>query len=236
MWGYDRADESQLVPFKTQDQHFNLFCMVLERGFALHTGHSERLIPEFRLRDAGSHRYLPKVIPKEGVSFRIPESCLSPSQMYLHYDPKSETDLPVLACYDADQGAFVPYDYQQSDLFSKGGEVTPLPVVKLSTLRGLHYIKDIACLQMFELDFARLSAVDAALAAEVRQVLTRKLTRFVVYTHPWLQATHAERAAHDYLANEEQRRAARRQSLAQPNQTQKPAPDKPGAEPFMEWD
>lgn len=233
MWGYDRAEESTLIPFKSQDQHFRLFCMVLERGFALHTGHTERLIIDFRLSDAGSSRYLPKVKPKEGVSFRIPEDCLVPSQLYLHYDPKSESDMPEMAFLDPSNNEFIPYDYENSSLFkTQIHSRIELPVVKLSALKGLHYIKDVACLQMFELDFDRLYLADSALADQVREMLTRKLLRFVEFTQPWLQASHAEKAAREYLSKHKP--DARKEKSSKPKSTLEQ--DESGSEPFLSWD
>lgn len=201
MWGYDRSEDTMLVPYKTQDEHFELFCMVLERGFAIHTCHSDRLVVEFRLKDTGSRRYLPRVHPKGGVSFRIPEEWLKPSDLYLHYDPSSEADIPELAYFRPESNTFIPFDYENASLLDPNEDDLVIPVVKLSTLKGLHYIKDIACLQMFKLDFNRLSSADPALAEQVREVLARKMERFVEFAHPWVQANYAERIAKDYLEN-----------------------------------
>ena len=242
MWGYDRAEEQELLPFKNADQHFNLFCTVLERGFALHTGHTQRLIVDFKLADAGSRRYLPRVDTRVGVTFLIPENCLKPSRLYLHYDPHSESDLPELAYYDTDRNGFIAYDYSHSMLFDKQvHEPLELPVVKLSTLRGLHYIKDIACLQMFELDFDRLFAADPALAEQVREMLTRKLSRFVEFTQPWLQAEHAEQVARQYLSTHEKKKLLRRPgSLKAGVEVDDPEDsnesDTPPKKPFLTWD
>lgn len=207
MWGYDRAGESLLVPHKTEDEHFELFCLVLERGFAIHTGHSDRLVVEFRLCDTGTRRYLPRISAKKGISFRIPEDWLNPSDLYLHYDPSSDADIPTLAYFRPDSSTFIPYDYQDADLLDpQRSDDAPLsdivlPVVKLSTLKGLHYIKDIACLQMYQLDFQRLQAADQVLAKQVKEVLTRKMQRFLEFSHPWVQANYAERIAREYLAS-----------------------------------
>ncbi len=232
MWGYDRSADSELVPFKTQDEHFELFCMVLERGFAIHTCQSDRLVVEFKLTDTGSRRYLPRVKPKSGVSFRIPEDWLKPSDLYLHYDPSSDTDIPELAYFKPDQNIFVPYDYENEDLFEADSNNPHIPVVKLSTLKGLHYIKDIACLQMFELDFDKLFKADPALADQVKDVLARKMSRFVEFSHPWVQANHAERVAQQYLDNYSTRNGSTKAAA-------KPAKSQPGDNsegPFMGWD
>lgn len=200
MWGYDRAEDSLLVPHKSEDEHFELFCLVLERGFAIHTGHSDRLVVEFHLCDTGTRRYLPRVSPKQGISFRIPEEWLKPSDLYLHFDPSSDADIPTLAHYSADTSTFIPYDHQDADLLDPKVRDVVLPVVKLGTLKGLHYIKDIACLRMYLLDFERLQQADSVLASQVREVLTRKMQRFLDFSHPWVQANYAERVAREYLA------------------------------------
>jgi hypothetical protein len=51
------------------------------------------------------------------------------------------------------------------------------------------------------LDFDKLFKADPALAEQVRTVLARKMARFVEFSHPWLQANHAERVAQAYLDN-----------------------------------
>ncbi|GAB3105856.1 hypothetical protein G8770_08470 [Aestuariicella hydrocarbonica] len=211
MWGYDREEDTVFIPHKTQDEHFELFCLVLERGFAIHTGHSDRLVVEFNLTDTGSRRYLPRVQPKRGVSFRIPEGWLKPSEVFLHYDPCSDADIPELACFHPESNTFVPYDYEHANLPESSQGNILLPVVKLSTLKGLHYIKDIACLQMYQLDFNQLKHADPALAEQVRSVLARKMERFIEFAHPWVQANHAERVAQEYLATHRPRLAVSRE-------------------------
>lgn len=236
MWGYDRDEDTTLIPFKSQDQHFKLFCMVLERGFALHTGRSERLIIDFRLNDAGSSRYLPKVNTKRGVSFSIPESCLVPSQLYLHYDPKSEADMPEMAMLEPGSNQFIPYDYETTSLFNSQIHTRiELPVVKLASLKGLHYVKDVACLQMYTLDFDRLYSADPTLADQVREMLSRKLLRFVEFTYPWLQANHAEKVAKDYLSKHPSKVSKRRISDSDFDRGEK-ANETGNDQPFMSWD
>jgi hypothetical protein len=208
MWGYDRAEDSLLVRHRSQEEHFEQFCLVLERGFAIHTGHADRLVVEFQLHDAGEQRYLPRVRPKKGISFRIPEDWLQPSDLFLHYDPSGEADIPTLAYFHPDSHTFAPYDDDNATLLDPKKDEIVLPVVKLSTLKGLHYIKDAVCLQMYTLDFQRLAAADAVLAEQLRDVLTRKMERFLEFSHPWVQATHAERIALDYLANYQPKTAA----------------------------
>ena len=211
MWGYDRSEDTELIPYKNQDQHFKLFCMVLEKGFAVHTGHSERLIVDYKLSDAGSSRYLPRLSPKDGLSFRIPENCLRPADIYLHYDPERESDLPELAIYRREENCFEAVDHEAMGLFEpEPPSELALPIVKLSTLRGLHYIKDIACLQMFQLDFDKLSNADKALTSQVRELLIGKLKTFVNFTQPWQQADRAEKAAKDYLEQSQIRKQAKK--------------------------
>ncbi len=230
MWGYDRVgDENSLVPYKTQDEHFELFCMVLERGFAIHTCHSDRLLVEFRLTDTGSRRYLPKVNPKTGVSFRIPEAWLKPSDLYLYYDPSSDADIPELAYYRPDDSVFIPFDYENLNLQDQRQTGFVLPVVKLSTLKGLHYVKDIACLQMFELDFNKLFEADVVLAEQLRSLLALKMDRFIEFSHPWLQASHAEKVAHEYLASHKPK------NVGQPRQSLSSQPSSNDSE-FLSWD
>ncbi len=230
MWGYDRSEDTNLVPFKTQDEHFELFCMVLERGFAIHTCQSDRLVVEFKLTDTGSRRYLPRVNPQTGVSFRIPEDWLKPSDLYLHYDPSSDTDIPELAYFKPDRNIFVPFDYDTEAALDVSQQNLHLPVVKLSTLKGLHYIKDIACLQMFELDFDKLFKADPALADQVKTILAHKMARFVEFSHPWLQANHAERVAQAYLDSYPKRGKSGRDTAT------KPMPGDNSEGPFLGWD
>lgn len=198
MWGYDRNHESDFtfVPYKTQDEHFALFCLVLERGFALHTGSGGRLLTEFALKDTGQDRYLPMVEPKSGLSFRIPEAWLKPSDLYLYYDPSADADIPKLAYYRPEFSDFIPYSAELSE--TRAGH-TSLPVVKLTTLKGLHYLKDVACLQLFELDFSEAHKADELLSNHLQENLARKLESFVDFAQPWLSAARNEDLAKAYL-------------------------------------
>ncbi|MYM62714.1 hypothetical protein [Pseudomaricurvus sp. HS19] len=208
MWGYDRGEHPDIVPHKTQEEQFRLFCMVLERGFAIHTGSSDRLLVEFRLADTHHERCLPRVTAKRGVSFRIPEQLLQTGDLYLYFDPAREGDMPELAHFNADTGTFTPFDYRNEPLLDCHAANPLLPVVKLATLKGLHYTKDIACLQLYQLDFQRLLQLDPALAQQLRETLVRKMARFIEFADPWLQATLAEQAAREYLEYKAQRLAA----------------------------
>jgi hypothetical protein len=199
MWGYGRADDSGLVVYKSQNEHFELFCMVMERGFPIHTGNTDRLVMEFRLTDTGSNRYLPKVQAKSGISFLLPEAWLKPSDLYLYYDPANEEDIPQLAHFCPETNQFKPCDYEDDEFFDRAHDKIQLPIVKLSTLKGLHYIKDIACLQLFEADFDYLYSQDPALAEQVRNSLAEKLKRYIHFARPWAKADNAERVALEYL-------------------------------------
>jgi|GEM_PF-1377177 len=201
MWGYDREEDLGLsfVPYKTQDEHFALFCLVLERGFTLHTGSGGRLLPDFRLTDTGGKRYLPQVSPRGGLSFRVPEVLLKPSDLFLYYDPATEDDIPQLAYLESHSNRFLPYSPELAEARCQASGRLVLPVVKLGSLRGLHYTKDIACLQLFELDFTRLQAADAALAEHLRETLANKLEAFVGFSQPWLNASRNESLAQAYL-------------------------------------
>jgi len=200
MWGYDRDEGFNFVPYKTQDEHFALFCLVLERGFTLHTGSGGRLLPNFRLTDTGGQRYLPKVSPRGNLSFRVPESLLKPSDLFLYYDPSTEDDIPQLAYLESHSNRFLPYSPELAEARCQVSGRLVLPVVKLGSLRGLHYTKDIACLQLFELDFTRLQAADAALAEHLRETLANKLEAFVGFSQPWLNASRHEALAQAYLS------------------------------------
>lgn len=199
MWGYGRADDTGLTLYKTEREHFDLFCMVMERGFALHTGRSNRLVLEYQLTDTGSDRYLPKVRAKSGVSFLIPDNWLKPSNLYLYYDPANAEDVPRLAEFNPATNQFIPYTFDHSDELSRVHSPLQLPIVKLSTLKGLHYIKDIACLPLFEADFDQLFQQDPALAEQVRISLTHKLKNYMSFAQPWLKADKAQRIAQEYL-------------------------------------
>lgn len=199
MWGYGRADDTDLTLYKTEREHFDLFCMVMERSFALHTGSRNRLVLEYQLIDTGSDRYLPKVHTKSGVSFLIPEGWLKPSNLYLYYDPANAEDVPRLAEFNPATNQFIPYSFANNDELSRVHSPLQLPIVKLSTLKGLHYIKDIACLRLFEADFDLLFQQDPALAEQVRLSLTNKLKNYMNFAQPWLKADKAQRIAREYL-------------------------------------
>ena len=201
MWGYDRDDEADFtfVPYKTEDEHFALFCLALERGFALHTGSAGRLLTEFSLSDAGESRYLPKVEPRGSLSYRVPESLLKPSGLFLYYDPDAEYDVPQLAYFDAQSSHFLPYSPELAAECQQQEATAVLPLVKLATLRGLHYSKDIACLQLFELDFERLARADNMLVQHLREILGNKLEAFFAFSQPWLSASRNEALAQAYL-------------------------------------
>ena len=186
---------------KTLDEHFELFCLVLERGFALHTGSSNRLVVDFELRDTNSYRSLPRIRPRGGMSFVLPESWLKPSDFYLYYDPSDDADFPQLACYCAENSQFVPADWSDMLGVNRLHQGVTLPVAKLATLKGIHYLKDIACLQLFELDFDRIYDSNPGLAERLRGVLKDKLAEHVQASKPWLSASRSEEVALRYLKN-----------------------------------
>lgn len=185
---------------KSLDEHFELFCLVLERGFALHTGSSNRLMVDFELGDTSSCRHLPRIRPRGGMSFVLPESWLKPSDYYLYYDPTDDTHFPQLATYCAQSNFFLPADWSQLLSFNRLHETVNLPVAKLTALRGLHYLKDIACLQLFDLDFDCLYDSNPQMAERLRKVLLDKMTEHVEASKPWLNACRSEQVALRYLS------------------------------------
>lgn len=187
---------------KTLDEHFELFCLVMERGFALHTGTSNRLVVEYKLSDTGSCRQLPRVHPQGGMNFRLPESWLLPSDHFLFYDPSDDTDFPQLATFDAASNRFLQASWEDLVDLNRLHSNQVLPLAKLRSLRGLHYIKDIACLQLCELNFDRLFEKDAALAEQLRGLLADKMSRHVEASRHWLKASRSEQIALKYLARE----------------------------------
>lgn len=196
---FARARKPAHLSQKTLDEHFELFCSVMERGFALHTGASNRLVVDYQLADATSSRRLPRVHPVGGMSFKLPEHWLIPSDHFLYYDPADETDFPQLAVYDEKENRFEQARWEDMVNLNRLHSQQILPVAKLRCLLGLHYIKDIACLQLFELDFDRLFEADAALADHLRTVLAEKMDRHVEGSRHWLRASKAEQIALKYL-------------------------------------
>lgn len=197
---FSRARQPTHLSQKTLDEHFELFCSVMERGFAIHTGTTGRLVVTYRLSDTSSARRLPRVHPAGNMSFRLPESWLKPSDHFLFYDPSDATDFPQLATYDEKEYRFVQADWEDLVDLNRLHAQQVLPIAKLSCLLGLHYIKDIACLQLFELDFDRLFEADAVLADHLRGVLADKMDRHVEGSRQWLQASRSEQIALKYLS------------------------------------
>lgn len=195
-----RAAKPKHLSQKTLDEHFELFCRVMERGFAIHTGSSSRLVVEYSLTDTGSNRQLPRIHPAGNMSFRLPEGWLQPSEHFLFYDPSDDTDFPQLATYDDSTNRFVQAQWEDLvDLNRLHGQQI-LPLAKLASLKGLHYIKDVACLQLFELNFDRLFEADTVLAEHLRSVLADKMSRHVEASRHWLKASRSEQIALKYLA------------------------------------
>lgn len=182
-----------------QDEHFELFCLVMERGFALHTGSSNHLVVNYQLSETSRSRHLPKIHPYGGTSYRIPERWLEPSDLYLYYSPLDDADIPQLAHYDAGTGTFTPVELQSQTRTNLLHQPTPLPVAKLASLKGLHYIKDIVCIQLYEMNFERMFQADAFVADHIRGALTEKMQEFVTFSHSWSQTSRYEQAALDCL-------------------------------------
>lgn len=84
--------------------------------------------------------------------------------------------------------------------FNRLHETVNLPVAKLTALRGLHYLKDIACLQLFDLDFDCLYDSNPQMAERLRKVLLDKMTEHVEASKPWLNACRSEQVALRYLS------------------------------------
>ena len=202
---FKRARKPAHLSQKTLDEHFQLFCSVMERGFALHTGRTGRLVVEYTLSDTGSARQLPRIHPTGNMSFKLPESWLLASDHFLFYDPADETDFPQLATYDETNNHFVQAEWEDLVDLNRLHAQQILPVAKLSCLRGLHYIKDVACLQLFELDFDRLFEADAILADHLRGVLAGKMDRHVEGSRHWLKASRAEQVALRFLSKNQGR-------------------------------
>ncbi|UTA47183.1 hypothetical protein L1F30_13560 [Simiduia sp. 21SJ11W-1] len=195
-----RAHRPAHLSQKTLDEHFELFCLVMERGFAIHTGSSHRLVVEYRLSDTGNSRQLPRIQPKAGTHFKLPESWLMPSDHFLYYDPSDDTDFPQLATFDTSHNEFIQADWEDLVDLNKLHSKQVLPLAKLKSLRGLHYVKDIACLQLFELNFDRLFERDVMLAEQLRNLLADKMARHVEASRHWLKASRSEQIALKYLA------------------------------------
>lgn len=203
---FARAKKPAHLNQKTLDEHFELFCTVMERGFAIHTGSTGRLVVEYKLTDAGQAGLLPRIHPQGNMSFKLPESWLEPSDHFLFYDPADDADFPRLATYDVKTNHFVQAAWEDLVDLNRLHAQQILPVAKLSCLKGLHYIKDIACLQLFELSFDRLFEADALLADHLRAVLADKMNRHVEGSRQWLQASRSEQIALKYLARKDRRR------------------------------
>ena len=197
--GRDDMDSEPSSLVSRQEEHFELFCLVMERGFALHTGSSNHLVVNYRLSETSRTRFLPKVHPYGGASYRIPERWLKPSDLYLYFDPPQNADIPQLAYYHPASGAFTPFDHEAAASANQLHQPIPLPVAKLASLKGLHYIKDAVCLQLYELDFERLFQADAFVAEHIRTALAEKMANFVEFSRPWLNASRYEQAARDCL-------------------------------------
>jgi len=184
------------------DERFELLCLVLERGIALHTGSSHRLMLNYRISDTFRCRRFPRVQPLGDSSYRIPESWLRPSELVLYFDRSDRHAIPRLGHINAVSGRFEPIDYVLVQAVNESDNLLPLPVVKLVSLTGLHCESDRVCLPLHELDFARLQAADAFLSDHIRTALAEKMQRLVNLSRPWIKAAISEQAARACLSSQ----------------------------------
>lgn len=180
-------------------ERFALFCRVLERGFALHTGSSHRLAMHYLLEDVKELRQLPRIRPTSAESYQLPESWLIESPYYLFFDPSMECHFPQLATYEPADHSFIPVTYDAMQQVELMHSSLPLLVAKLGGLRGLHYIKDIACIRLYEIDLAKVFEANADLAEMLRGSLVEKFSAHTQASKEWLSANYAEQIAQKYL-------------------------------------
>ena len=179
--------------------HFDQLCRSLEQGFAIHTGSSDRLIIEYGMREAKSDNLLPRITAKPGVSFRISQSCVKPSEFFLSFEPDSEVASVELATLDPITNTLELHEFSSLDLADEFGVDCFLPVIKLASLRGLHFIKESIYLQLFQLDYELLERADKQLATQVQEAVQNKFAHYIQSSNAWLNASHAEQAALEYL-------------------------------------
>ncbi|MBB6521568.1 hypothetical protein [Pseudoteredinibacter isoporae] len=172
------AEPKPLSEMPLDQQHFKMLCLAVEKAHALHTGKSGRLLMNFELREGSDSGHLPRVRPLGSLTFIVDEAYLKASDFYLYYDPDKSQDLPLLAELDKDNNRFVAATKTLLEHQSSLHGSIAVPVARLSALRGLHYVKDSVCLQMYEIDFDRLFDADAELAGRLRQSLLEKYRRF----------------------------------------------------------
>lgn len=184
------------------DERFELLCLVLERGIALHTGSSHRLMLNYRISDTHRSRRFPRVQPRGDSSYRIPESWLRPSELVLYFDRLDRHSIPRLGHISTTSGRFDPIDYVLVQAMNECENLLPLPVIKLVSLTGLHCEDNRVCLPLHELDFARLQTADAFLSDHIRTALAEKMQQLVNLSRPWIKAAISEQAARACLRNQ----------------------------------
>ncbi len=169
----------------TPDNHYWLFCKMLELGFALHTGPTERLILNYKIQETQASQQLPKIKSSAAQSFRLSNRLITPSEYYLYYNPEENMGVPELARYQASNNQFIPCGEAVLKMMNHPGEKLVVPVVRLAALRGLHHIKDVVCLQISQINFDPLFEVNPVLADKLLQQLNSKLKHFLSVCAYW---------------------------------------------------
>ncbi len=197
------VEPKPLSDMPLDQQHFKMLCLAVEKAHALHTGKSGRLLMNFELREGSDSGHLPRVRPLGNLTFIVDEAYLKASNFYLYYDPDKSQDLPLLAELDRDSNRFVAATKTLLEHQSNMHGSMAVPVARLSALRGLHYVKDCVCLQMYEIDFDRLFDADAELAGRLRQSLLEKYRRFYDFSAIAERSSQYEEAARRFLEGED---------------------------------
>ncbi len=158
---------------------------MLELGFALHTGATDRLILNYKILETNQSQQLPKIKSSLSNSFRLSQKLVKHSEYYLYYNVDENMAVPELAKYKPGHNEFIPCGNDVLHSLTHPAEKTLVPVVKLGALRGLHHIKDIACLQVSTIDFAPLFEVNPELADRLLRQLTSKYKQFLAVCAYW---------------------------------------------------
>ncbi|MCV6620303.1 MAG: hypothetical protein OIF51_00960 [Cellvibrionaceae bacterium] len=197
------AEPKPLDEMPLDQQHFKMLCLAIEKAHALHMGKSGRLLMNFELREGSDAGHLPRIRPLGNLTFIIDEAYLKASNYYLYYDPDKSQDLPLLAERDEESNRFVATAKNLLGLQDQMHGSIAVPVARLSALRGLHYVKDCVCLQMYEIDFDRLFEADAELAGRLRQSLLEKYRRFYDFDAIAERSSQYEEAARRFLEGQD---------------------------------
>ncbi|MCV6624795.1 MAG: hypothetical protein OIF38_01785 [Cellvibrionaceae bacterium] len=192
-------ESPDLATIPLADQHFSLLCLAIEKAYGLHMGNSGRLLLDFKLSPGLETAHLPRIRPLNCNSYIIDESYLSPTDVFLYYDPEKSGDLPLLASYDSDSHRFIAVSRRMIESQNVLNSDVIVPISRLSSLRGLHYAKDCICLQMMKIDFDRLYQAKPALAEQLRQALWAKYNRFYNFDDIAERSSDYEAAAKKYL-------------------------------------